>query len=98
MVRPDRERLRGVVEIDETMIGGVAEGTAGGWGDKVGVMVAVERNGSRKLGRVRLAVATRPGTLQLAQFAKAVIEPGSTVRTDGARMPCCPASTWSPHC
>ncbi len=33
-----------------------------------------------------MAVATRPDTLDLVEFAAAVIEPGSTVRTDGARI------------
>ena len=85
MVRPERDRLAGIVELDETMIGGVSHGVHGGYGDKVAVMVAVERNGTRRLGRVRLAVAKHPGTSELVQFATTVIEPGSTIRTDGAR-------------
>lgn len=85
MVRPDRDKLSGVVELDETMIGGVSHGSGGGYGDKVAVMVAVEHNGTRRLGRLRLAVADRPATTQLVQFATQVIEPGSTIRTDGAR-------------
>lgn len=85
MVRPERDRLHGVVELDETMIGGVTPGRAGGYGDKVAVMIAVEHNETRRLGRVRLAVAARPGTAELVEFATAVIEPGSTIRTDGAR-------------
>jgi len=44
MVRPERDRLAGIVELDETMIGGVSHGVHGGYGDKVAVMVAVERN------------------------------------------------------
>ena len=39
----------------------------------------------RRLGRVRLALADRPGTSQLVDFATTVIEPGSTIRTDGAQ-------------
>ena len=46
-------------------------------------MIAVERNHARRLGRVRLAVANRPGSLA-GDWATAVIEPGSAVRTDGA--------------
>lgn len=88
MVRPDRDRLSGIVEVDETMLGGINDEVAGGYAEKVPVMVAVERNGSKRLGRVRLAPADRPGTLQLVEFATAVIEPGSIVRTDGARMMC----------
>ncbi|GAB2776180.1 IS1595-like element ISSod11 family transposase [Terrabacter koreensis] len=84
MVRPERDKLSGIVELDETMIGGVARGRAG-YGDKVAVMIAIEHNETRRLGRVRLAVADHPGTTQLVDFATTVIEPGSTIRTDGAR-------------
>jgi transposase-like protein len=86
MVQPDRERLSGVVELDETFIGGVSPGKDGAGTDKIPVQIAVERLGPRKLGRVRFAVATRPGTLELVEFACREIEPCSTVRTDGARM------------
>jgi len=68
------------------MIGGVAHGAGGGYGDKAAVMIAVERNEIRRLGRVRMAVAQRPGTSELVEWATQVIEPGSTIRTDGARM------------
>ena len=86
MVRPDRELLTGVVEVDETFVGGLNVGAGGGTGDKVPVMVAVERIGSHRLGRIRLQVATAPGTLELVDFAASVVAPGSTIRTDGARM------------
>lgn len=86
MVRPERDRLCGVVELDETFVGGVAAGTDGAGTEKVAVQVAVERLGPRKLGRVRFAVATRPGSLELVEFGCRTIEPGSVVRTDGARM------------
>jgi transposase-like protein len=84
MVRPDRDRLSGTVEVDETMVGGVSPGMFGAATGKVPVMIAVERNDTRRLGRVRLAVADRPGSLALVDWAAAVIEPGSMVRTDGA--------------
>lgn len=84
MVRPDRDRLSGTVEVDETMVGGVSPGMSGAATGKVPVMVAVERNDARRLGRVRLAVADRPGTIALVDWAAAVIEPGSTIKTDGA--------------
>jgi hypothetical protein len=89
MVRPDRDRLGGpgsVVELDETLVGGVDTGSRGGYAGKVAVMIAVERNASGRLGRVRMAVAERPNTVALVEFAAMVIEPGSTVRTDGARI------------
>lgn len=86
MVRPDRDRLSGTVEVDEVMIGGVDAGTAGAGGDKVPVMVAVERSEGQRLGRMRAQIAAAPGTKQLVTFAASVIEPGSTIHTDGARV------------
>ena len=85
MVRPERGRLAGVVELDEIMVGGVTPGSGGGYGDKMPVMIALEHNDGRRLGRVRLAVAPRPGTTELVDWATKVIEPGSTIRTDGAQ-------------
>ena len=86
MVRPDRERLSGIVEVDESFIGGQSPGRKGGSTLKVPVMIAVERTGKRALGRVRLAVAEAPNTNELVEFACQVVEPGSTIRTDGARV------------
>ena len=87
MVRPDRDRLSGIVEVDETFVGGVSTGKHGAGSDKVPVMVAVEKTGKgRKLGRIRLEVTQRPGTLELREFAERMVVPGSTIRTDGARM------------
>ena len=79
MVRPDREQLAGVVEVDETFVGGVSIGRPGASSDKVPVMVAVEKlNAGKRLGRVRLEVAERPATLELVEFAQRMVEPGST--------------------
>ncbi len=55
MVRPERDLLSGIVEVDETFVGGVSAGKLGASSDKVPVMVAVEKPGpGRRLGRVRL--------------------------------------------
>ena len=91
MVRPDRDKLGGVgkvAELDETFVGGVSAGRFGGASDKVPVMIAVERVGPQRLGRVRLAVAPtgRPGTAAILDFATEVIAPGTEIRTDGSRM------------
>jgi hypothetical protein len=87
MVRPERDRLSGIVEVDETFVGGVSPGRQGGSSGKVPVMVAVEKTGvGRKLGRIRLELTERPGTLELVDFAQRMVLPGSTIRTDGAQM------------
>jgi transposase-like protein len=91
MVRPDRDQLTGVVEVDESFIGGRATGRQGASTDKVPVMIAVENVGTQanrklRLGRVRLGVADAPGSKQLVDFARSMVAPGSVIRTDGARM------------
>lgn len=87
MVRPERDRLSGIVEVDETFVGGVTAGQPGAGSDKVPIMVAVEKPGpGRKLGRIRLEITDRPGSLELVDFAQRMVVPGSTIRTDGARM------------
>jgi transposase-like protein len=87
MVRPERDRLAGIVEVDETFVGGISRGKLGASSDKVPVMIAVEKTGNgRKLGRIRLEVTDRPGTVELREFAERMVLPGSTIRTDGARM------------
>lgn len=87
MVRPERDQLSGIVEVDETFVGGVSTGKLGASSDKVPVMVAVEKTGKgRKLGRIRLEATDRPGTRGLVDFAERMVLPGSTIRTDGARM------------
>ncbi|BBY60276.1 hypothetical protein MSAR_34120 [Mycolicibacterium sarraceniae] len=91
MVRPDRELLSGVVEVDESFVGGRATGKQGASTDKVPVMISVENVGKQvnrelRLGRVRLGVADSPGSKQVVDFARATAAPGSLIRTDGARM------------
>jgi hypothetical protein len=86
MVRPDRDRLHGVVEVDETFVGGRSAGNKGASTEKVVVQVAVERVGKHQLGRVRFALADAPGTLSLVEFAAETVLPGSHIKTDGARM------------
>jgi transposase-like protein len=84
MVRPDREMLSGRVEVDETNIGGRQEGTDGRGSPKDLVILAVEsQTQPRKLGRVRLALIPEATTANVCDFITSVVEPGSTIRTDG---------------
>jgi len=82
MVRPDRDRLSGLVEVDETYVGGPEAVRGRGAEDKALVAIAVEKKG-RALGRTRMAVVNDASRDQLCGFIHAVIEPGTTVRTDG---------------
>jgi hypothetical protein len=75
MVRPDPDRLRGVVEIGTRRVRGVPP-----------LLIAVEIQPGDRLGRVRLQLAPAPGALPLLEFAARMVEPGSTVRTDTTPM------------
>ncbi len=83
MVRPDRDRLRGTVEVDEAYWGGEEEGVVGRQTDaKALIAVAAEEDGNG-IGRIRLRHITTADRDQLHGFIQDSIEPGSTVRTDG---------------
>jgi transposase-like protein len=84
MVRPDRELLSGSVEVDETHVGGRGAGTDGRGTTKDLVIIAIESQfDPRRLGRVRLALIPEATTASLCGFITDVVEPGSTIRTDG---------------
>lgn len=83
MVRPGRERLTGVVEVDETYLGGLEEGKAGREpGKKALIVVAAQEDGAR-IGRIRLRYIPDASSQSLHPFIQESIEPGSKVRTDG---------------
>lgn len=83
MVRPGRDRLSGIVEVDETYIGGEKPGKRGrGAAGKTLVFVAVEDKDNH-VGRIRLQRVIDASAESLAKAVDATIEPGTTVRTDG---------------
>lgn len=83
MVRPGRERLDGVVEVDESFLGGEEEGVHGRHlVSKALVVVAAEEDG-RGIGRIRLRHIPNASSVTLTAFLQDSVEPGSTVHTDG---------------
>ncbi len=85
MVRPSRDRLHGVVEVDETYWGGEEKGVVGRLThEKALIAVAAEEDG-RGIGRIRLRRIPDLQRQSLHGFIAEAIEPGSTVRTDGLR-------------
>lgn len=83
MVRPGRDRLSGIIEVDETMIGGEEEGAHGRQTEtKALVVIAAQVDGTR-IGRIRMRRAPDASSATLLGFVQDVIEPGSTVVTDG---------------
>ena len=86
MVRPDRERLHGIVEVDETYWGGEEEDVRGRQTEeKALIAVAAEATpeSSNGIGRIRLARIADTSRKTLHGFISQSVEPGSTVVTDG---------------
>ena len=87
MIRAGRERLTGRVEVDETYIGGQTEGTRGrGAEGKTLVLVAVEGETKRKLGRVRFRCVTTIDRDTVESFVQDYVEVGTKVITDGLQV------------
>ena len=85
MVRPGRDRLNELVEVDEIYVGGKASGAPGRKLDKKAlVAVAAEETGAG-VGRVRLKRVPDDSAASLETFILEAVEPGSIVRTDGWR-------------
>lgn len=83
MVRPGRERLSGLVEMDETFIGGERSGKRGrGAEGKTLVLIAAEEVPGG-IGRIRLAPIADATGVTLKEATLQMVEPGSTIRTDG---------------
>ena len=93
MVRSDRTKLSGVVEVDEAYVGGEEHGTSTGRGTGNIVLVAIaieleetgkaSKTGLKKLGRVRLAVVPDASKDSLQAFITNNVECGSEVISDG---------------
>ena len=85
MVRPERDKLSGEVEVDETFIGGVeiGKGKQGrGAETKTLVVVATECKG-KQIGRVRFKCISEASKENLIPFIVENVEAGSTIITDG---------------
>jgi transposase-like protein len=88
MTKTSPDKLKGVVEVDESYIGGVSPGTRGRGTKKAIIAIAVERlgygkkSGRLKLGRARMKMITDLKKETLEGFVLDVVEPGSLVHTD----------------
>ena len=84
MVRPGRDRLGGLVEVDESWVGGVEQGTHGRDSEtKSLVVIAVEIKEPKGFGRVRMQRIAAITKECLIPFITGAVEPGATVHTDG---------------
>jgi transposase-like protein len=83
MVRVGREKLSGLVEVDEVFLGGVKPGKRGrGALGKVLVLVAVEDKGESGFGRIRIEIISDASAAVLKMAINKMVEPGSKIRTE----------------
>lgn len=83
MVRPGRDALRGVVEVDETYVGGPEEGVRGRQTETKAIIVVAAEESGRGVGRIRLRRVMDVSANSLLPFVRDAVAPGSVVHTDG---------------
>ncbi len=84
MVNSERKQLSGIIEVDETFIGGVQQGGKRGRGAmKSIVAIAVEMKQPRGFGRIRMRYIPDASGSSLQSFVCDAVAPGSIVHTDG---------------
>ncbi len=84
MVRPGRDKLHGVVETDETFIGG--ENPKGGaWIERKSLVVIAAEEDGTGIGRIRMATIPAATRKHLHRFVRESAQAGSVIHTDGAR-------------
>ena len=93
MIRPDRERLKGVVEVDETYLAitdraeprsETTRQTRKSRTHQVLVVIAVELVQPKGFGRIRLRRIDNDSQAHVLPFVRDSVEPGAQVRTDGS--------------
>jgi transposase-like protein len=83
MVRPGRDRLSGVVQVDETYVGGTKPGKRGrGATGKSLVLIAAELDDTR-IGRIRLKRVPNSSGQSLEEAIQQAVFPDSVIQTDG---------------
>jgi transposase-like protein len=83
MVRPDRDRLTGRVEVDETYLGGLEEGVRGRQTEAKALIVIAAQEDGPGIGRIRMRRIANAAAESLIPFVQDSIEAGSIVHTDG---------------
>ena len=92
MVNPERGKLSGLVEIDETFVGGVVPKISNANHkdkSKSVVLVAVELLEPKGFGRIRLRHVPAATKENVKQFIVDVVKPGSVIYSDGSPIYSC---------
>ena len=83
MVRPDRDRLTGRVEVDETYLGGLEEGVRGRQTERKALIIVAAQEDGPGIGRIRMRRIVDASAGSLVPFIQDSVEVGSVVHTDG---------------
>jgi transposase-like protein len=83
MVRPDRDRLTGRIEVDETYVGGLEEGVRGRQTDAKALIIVAAQEDGPGIGRIRMRRILDASAESLMPFVRDSAEPGSIIHTDG---------------
>jgi transposase-like protein len=83
MVRPGRDQLAGIVEVDETYIGGEKPGKRGRGAEGKALVVIAAQVKDKHIGRIRLRRVADASAGNLEPAVQRAVVSGSIVRTDG---------------
>lgn len=83
MVRPGRDQLSGMVEVDETYLGAVEEGVHGRQTTKKALIAVAAEEQGRGIGRIRLRRVVDLSAASLHAFIQDAVAAGSGIHTDG---------------
>lgn len=83
MVRPGRDRLSGVVEVDETYWGSEEENVRGRQTENKALIVIAAQEDGEGIGRIRMLCVPDASAGSLMPFIEQAVAPGSIVHTDG---------------
>jgi transposase-like protein len=85
MVRPGRDKLSGIVEVNETFIGGVGSGKRGRGAERKTLVLIAAEDTPTGIGRIRLSPISEASGKVLTETIQQIVSIGSTIRTDGWR-------------
>lgn len=97
MVNPEREKLSGLVEIDETFIRRSSSTKSNKNQTNTIVLIAVELLEPKDFGRIRLRHVDAATKENVKQFILDVVEPGSTIYSDGSALYNCAKENGFAH-
>jgi len=82
MVRPGRDNLSGIIQCDETYIGGVRSGKRGRGAEGKSLVLIAAQEDRKHIGRIRLSIIPDASADSLEKAIKNMVEGGSVIRTD----------------